>query len=86
MKLIFPDRTVSYNLRYKNPFLNSNIKTVANGTETISFRGPKIWAQLPEEIRKSKSLIEFKAKFKKREPTGCTCRLCKVYISNVGFI
>ena len=36
MKFIFPDRTVSYNLRYKNPFLNSNIKTVFNGTETVS--------------------------------------------------
>ena len=86
MKLNFPDRTVSYNLRNKNPFLNANVKTVYNGTETISFRGPKIWAQIPEEIRKSKSLIEFKAKIKKWEPTGCTCRLCKVYICNVGFI
>ena len=86
MKLIFPDRTVSYNLRHKNPFLNANIKTVFNGTETISFRGPKIWAQIPEEIKKSKSLMEFKVKIKKWEPTGCTCRLCKVYVSNIGFI
>ena len=86
MKLIFPDRTIPYNLRNNNPFLNSNIRTVYNGTETISFRSPKIWAQVPEEIKNSESFIEFKAKIKKWEPKGCTCRLCKVYVYNVGFI
>ena len=50
MKCIFPDTTNPYNLRNKNPFKGSNVHTVYKGTETISFRGPKTWAIVPEEI------------------------------------
>ena len=68
MKCIFPDTTNPYNLRNKNPFKGSNVHTVYNGTETISFRGPKTWAivpeEIPEEIKTSKSLYEFKSKIK----------------------
>ena len=47
MKDIFPLRDIPYNLRNINPFLSTNINTVYNGTETISFRGPKIWHMSP---------------------------------------
>ena len=46
MKCIFPDTTNPYNLRNNNPFKGSNVHTVYNGTETISFRGSKTWAHL----------------------------------------
>ena len=36
-----------------------NVSTVHNGTETLSFLGPKIWLIFPEDIRESDSLIEF---------------------------
>ena len=55
-----------------------------NGMETLSFLGPKIWLLIPEDIKESKTLIEFKNKIWK--PKGCPCRLCKVYVKNVGFI
>ena len=86
MKNVFPDREVSYNLRNMNPFQSRNVSTVYNGTETIAFRGPKTWALLPDEIRESETLIEFKTKIKKWEPKGCTCRICKTFIQNLGFI
>ena len=86
MKGIFPTREFSYDLRIKNPFKSVNVNTVFNGTETISFRGPKTWAILPENIKNSTSLKEFKSKIRTWEPKGCTCRLCKVYINNLGFI
>ena len=86
MKCIFPDTTNPYNLRNKNPFKGSNVHTVYNGTETISFRGPKTWALVPEEIKTSKSLYEFKSQIKQWESSGCTCRLCNVYVNSVGFI
>ena len=86
MKSIFPTREVPYDLRIKNPFKSGNVNTVFNGTETISFRGPKTWAIVPETIKNSTSLIEFKSKIRTWEPKGCTCRLCKVYINNLGFI
>ena len=86
MKSIFPTRSIPINLRNKNPFMATNISSVFNGTETISFRGPKIWSLISEEIKNSKTLIEFKAKIKKWEPKGCTCRLCRTYVENIGFL
>ena len=68
------------------PFTTSNVRTVAYGTETISFLGPKIWSILPKEIKESKSLVEFKTKIKKWRPKECPCRLCKTYLGGVGFI
>ena len=86
MKSIFPEREIHYNLRNLNPFQSTNINTVFYGTETIAFRGPKTWAFVPENIKNSDSLIAFKAKIKTWEPKGCTCRLCKVFIKDLGFI
>ena len=86
IKSIFPKRNIPYNLRNKNDFHSSNIRTVFNGMETISFRGPKIWGLVPDEIKNSKSLTEFKAKIWNWEPVGCTCRLCRTHIHNLGFL
>ena len=86
MKNIFPDSTNPYNLRNAPEFNTFNIRTVYNGTETISFRGPRTWALVPNEIKNSKSLSQFKNKIKNWKPEGCMCRLCKVYIQDLGFI
>ena len=86
MKTIFPERAIPYNLRNKNNFQSSNVHTVYYGTETISYRGPKPWELVPEDIRLSKTLGVFKTKIRQWDPTGCTCRLCKVYVVNLGFI
>ena len=86
MQSIFPDRVVPFKFRNMNPFQSNNVSSVFNGTETISFRGPKTWMLVPEEIKRSESLIEFKAKIKNWEPKGCTYRLCRIYINNLGFI
>ena len=83
MKSIFPESTNPYNLRSNNPFQSDNVHSVLNGTETLSYRGPKTWLMVPEDIRQTNSLIEFKKRIKLWKPEGCTCRLCKVYINNV---
>ena len=59
MKNLFYDSTNPYNLRNALEFSTSNVHTVHNGTETISFRGPKTWSLVPQEIKNSKSLLEF---------------------------
>ena len=61
-------------------------RTENNGIETIRYRGPKTWHLVPIEIKNSKTLSEFKTKIKKWKPKGCTCRLCKIYIHNLGFL
>ena len=52
MKNIFPLSTNPYRLRNKNLFQTDNVHSVFNGTETISFRGPRTWAPVPENIKK----------------------------------
>ena len=86
MKDLFPFREMNYNLRTCNVFKSSNINTVYNGKETLSFRGPKTWSIVPEEIQNSLSLKNFKVKIKKWKPVGCTCRICTPFIAGVGFI
>ena len=86
MKSIFQSRGHSYNFRTILPFQGENIHTVYNGTETISFRGPKIWALVPNEIKNSKNLQIFKNEIKQWTPSDCTCTMCKVFVPNYGFI
>ena len=48
----------------KYPFKTRNVRTVAYGTETITFMGPKIWSLIPDELKEIESLDEFKRKIK----------------------
>ena len=86
MSTIFPKRKIPYNLRNENNFESSNVSTVLYGTETISFRGPKTWLIVPDKIKYSKTLTEFKKQIKDWLPINCDCRLCKTYVCNLGFI
>ena len=86
MKEIFQLRNSKYNLRKNPTFETSNVKSVFSGTETTSCLGPKIWEQVPNEIKNSASINNFKNKIKDWIPNECPCRRCKVYIANLGFI
>ena len=39
-----------YDLRKKAEFKRTNVKTVYNGTETLTFLGPRIWKIVPDYI------------------------------------
>ena len=41
MKTLFSESGNPYTLRSGNSFQTYNVRTVYNGTETVSFRGPK---------------------------------------------
>ena len=86
MKSIFKISENHYNLRIDNTFQNSNIRTVYYGSETLSYRGPQIWQIVPQDIKNSSSLVEFKRKIRRWTPAGCKCRICKTYIFNLGFL
>ena len=83
---IFVNRTLSYNLRNNSSFSIRQVHSVYHGTESLSFLGPKIWELVPEDIKNSESYEIFKRKVKSWVPTKCPCRLCRIYIQNVGFI
>ena len=86
MNDIFIQKESTYNLRNEKALEIRAVKSVYSGTESLSFRGPKTWDMLPKDIKSSESLREFTFKIKTWKPEGCTCRLCKIYINNLGFL
>ena len=86
MQEIFIENSSSHELRNNRNWQMTKVRTVFYGTETIRYRGPKTWEIVPKEIKEAKTLTEFKAKIKHWRPSNCTCRLCKKYIHNLGFI
>ena len=67
-------------------FIIPPIRTVYHGSESISFLGPKIWNILPDKLKNVNSIEAFKMQIKKWKPENCSCRLCKVYVQNIGFV
>ena len=76
------------NLRHTSQFFVNPTHSVYNGIESASYLGPNLWKQIPSEIRNKKSLEGFKREreIKKCKPTNCHCRICKIFIPNLGFI
>ena len=74
------------NTRNKRTFHSRDIRTVHFGPETLSHLAPKIWELVPEEIKKLESVASFKYAIKKWKPANCPCRLCQIYIFQVGFV
>ena len=74
------------NLRYNSLFSSPLVKSVYKGTKSSSFLGPKIWDILPDTYKDIPDLNSFKVGLKKCRPVNCPCRICKVYIANVGFV
>ena len=83
---VFIERNFNYNLRGNNFLSRRRVNSVRYGTKSVSFLGPKIWDILPNEIKNSETLHQFKAKIKSWIPIDCPCRLCKIYVAQVGFI
>ena len=83
---LFRGRDFCYNLRSNSNFAVPNVKSVFHGSESISYLGPKIWDIVPFELKELTSLNAFKKNIKKWQPKNCPCRLCKQYMSNLGFI
>ena len=65
-----------YNLWDKNKLYSRNPRTVAYGTESVSFMAPKIWSKVTQELTNSQSLYSFKKSIRKWKPS-CPCWLCK---------
>ena len=57
---IFDKRNPNYQLRHTLHFSIPPFRSVYNGTESLSFLGPKIWDIVPTELKKVKSLNAFK--------------------------
>ena len=76
----------NYDLRYQSEFSRPLVKSVFNGTETISNLGPTIWDLVPLEMKQKESLTAFKKAIKTWNPHNCPCILCKKCVFGIGFI
>ena len=86
MEDIFVERKdLVYNLRKKGELESMNIRTVHFGEDTLRFLGCKIWNLVPDNIKKSSSVRQFKTLIINWSPADCPCRLCKTYIQGVGY-
>ena len=74
MKQVFDFQEPYDNLRSDtSQFRRENIKTTHYGIQSVKFPGPKIWVMTPQNIKVWK-------------PEVCSCRMCKKYDANIGFI
>ena len=81
MEPILNKRFNTYNLRNFPEFAKERKKTVWYGLETFSYRYPQLCSVLPESLKEMNSLSQFNGICR-----DCPCRLCKVYIQNLGFL
>ena len=86
MQEIFCENESHYNLRNNVEFVQPRVRSVGNGTESIRFKGPQLWQMLPQTIRNSGSLAQFKANIKNWKGENCPCKLCRTFIPNLGFL
>ena len=78
----------TYSLRKLSQFYRPKVSSIYNDTKMMDHRilGPIIWDLVPNELNAIGNLAVFKKEIKRWSPEKFPCRLCKVYISNVGFI
>ena len=86
MNDIFRLRENTYNLRNFRLLECRNVKTSIYGTETVTYKSSQLWNLVPSEIKNKDSLAQFKYGIKEWICTNCPCRLCKTYITELGFI
>ena len=76
----------TYNLGSDMHLSRVNVHSTHYGTEFIANIGAKIWNLVPAHMQDLKALSTFKNQIKKWIPKDCPCRLCKVYVAQVGFL
>ena len=87
MTEVFEIKEPHYNLRSETTdFKRENVKSTHYSIQSVRHLGPKIWNIIPQNIRGSNSLNEFKSLVKFWKPDTSPCRLCKNCIAQVGFI
>ena len=86
MNKVFDFIECRYPLRNELRFKSENIRIVTYGIETATFVGSRIWTNMPNEIKESTSLNEFKLKIKTWKPENYPYKLCKIYLQRITYL
>ena len=81
---VFPinEPIYEYDLRNTSDFAARRIKTERDGSESLSYLGPRLWNILPDEFKKLQSVKNFKL----RSDHGCLKTAsagCVKYVFNI---
>ena len=71
---LFEIRVNTHNTIYIQVLSNESRRTVNYGLETMSYRAPFLWENLPPEYKLANSLNIFKRKRKNWKGENCPCR------------
>ena len=64
-----------YNLRHTSQILDDLIHIVFYGSESASYLGPKIWEQIPFEIKNINTVLGFKREIRNWKHASCHCKI-----------
>ena len=68
-------------------FHRPNVNSVNNGEQSLRYFGPLVWdVLLPESIKNISDINAFKKKIREWVPDNCPCRLCRIFIPELGFV
>ena len=76
-------KNLDYNSRFQTDFVFPDVNTICFSFHLLRYFSSKIWNDIPDEVKNSLSLDEFKNKIRLWEPSGFPCKLCKSYIQHV---
>ena len=86
MNEVFQINECPYNLRNPRTLASKHKSTVRYGLDTIAFKVPQIWQDIPFQIRNSESRHLFKSNVKQMQSISCQCKICKIFIANLGYL
>ena len=64
----------------------SYLPTHCYGLECLGYKGSQIWKNIPKKNQESKDLSVFKTYISNKCKDLCKCNLCKLYVTNLGYI
>ena len=86
MNEVFQTNDCPYDLRNPRILASKHKSTIKYGINTIAFKGPQIWQNIPLEIRNSESLSLFRSNIKQIQSLPYRCKICRSLIANLGYI
>ena len=82
----FPLTSVDYNARSQIDFSVASVNTSHIGLKFLRYFSSKVWNMVSLERKNLNDVEMFKSKIIKWEARQCKCKLCVLYVHNIGYI
>ena len=75
-----------YNLRNWTYIDTPKVRTVNHGSESVRYLGSMVHKIIPTHTKELDTIVKLEISIKKWKPKSCPCRLCRVYLQNIGLL